>query len=85
MVRSLHCSAWLRLLSAIPQEGGREAELIGRNYDPNPPLCRITYDSLGHAVALTEAEQHGRAIAPPTPVYAGVKANTPRVRPDFQP
>lgn len=50
-----------------------------RNFDVTPPPCRITFAADGHAVALTDLERSGRPAATPTPMYAGVTANTPRV------
>lgn len=52
----------------------------GRNFDPTPPPCRISFDEDGHTVALTDLERSGLWAPTPTPMYAGVTANTPRVR-----
>ncbi|WRT68786.1 uncharacterized protein IL334_005766 [Kwoniella shivajii] len=49
------------------------------NFDPNPPPCKVTFDDDGHAIALTGLEQEGNPSPSPTPMYAGVTANTPRV------
>ncbi|OCF72559.1 hypothetical protein I204_06941 [Kwoniella mangroviensis CBS 8886] len=48
------------------------------NYDPNPPPCTVSFDKQGHAVALTKLERQGKPAPSPTPMYAGVTANTPR-------
>ncbi|WWC73362.1 uncharacterized protein I206_107329 [Kwoniella pini CBS 10737] len=48
------------------------------NFDPNPPPCTISFDKLGHAIALSELERQGKPAPAPTPMYAGVTANTPR-------
>ncbi|KAF1814418.1 formyltetrahydrofolate deformylase [Eremomyces bilateralis CBS 781.70] len=48
------------------------------NFDPTPPPCRISFDEAGHAVALTDLERSGKPAPAPTPIYAGVTANTPR-------
>ncbi len=50
-----------------------------RNFDPTPPPCRISFDKDGHAIALTDLERSGQPAPAPTPMYAGVTANTPRV------
>ncbi|OKL61516.1 hypothetical protein UA08_03105 [Talaromyces atroroseus] len=48
------------------------------NFDATPPPCRITFAADGHAIALTDLERSGRPAPAPTPMYAGVTANTPR-------
>ncbi|WVQ81677.1 hypothetical protein IAT38_003802 [Cryptococcus sp. DSM 104549] len=48
------------------------------NFDPNPPPCKVTFDAKGHAVALSDLEHAGQPAPTPTPMYAGVTANTPR-------
>ncbi|WVW79182.1 hypothetical protein I302_101148 [Kwoniella bestiolae CBS 10118] len=53
------------------------------NFDPNPPPCTISFDKQGHAVALTELERQGKPVPSPTPMYAGVTANTPRYQQRF--
>lgn len=50
-----------------------------RNFDATPPPCHITFAADGHAIALTDLERSGRPAPAPTPMYAGVTANTPRV------
>lgn len=50
-----------------------------RNFDPTPPPCQISFDKDGHAIALTDLERSGQPAPSPTPMYAGVTANTPRV------
>lgn len=56
------------------------SKLMTRNFDPSPPPARVTFDNHGQAVFLSELE-HADVPAPaPTPMYAGVTANTPRVR-----
>ena len=52
---------------------------LRRNFDTTPPPCRISFDKDGHAIALTDLERSGRPAPAPTPMYAGVTANTPRV------
>ncbi|KAM0755829.1 formyltetrahydrofolate deformylase [Meredithblackwellia eburnea MCA 4105] len=49
-----------------------------RNFDPKPPACKITFDQNGHAIALSPLEHLGLPTPAPTPMYAGVTANTPR-------
>ncbi|RAO70504.1 uncharacterized protein BHQ10_006516 [Talaromyces amestolkiae] len=48
------------------------------NFDAIPPPCHITFAADGHAIALTDLERSGRPAPAPTPMYAGVTANTPR-------
>ncbi|KAJ4513919.1 monooxygenase [Exophiala dermatitidis] len=48
------------------------------NFDPKPPQCQISFDENGHAIALTDLERSGKPAPAPTPMYAGVTANTPR-------
>ncbi|KAI1616433.1 formyltetrahydrofolate deformylase [Exophiala viscosa] len=48
------------------------------NFDPTPPPCHVSFDEDGHAVALTDLERAGKPAPAPTPMYAGVTANTPR-------
>ncbi|WVF67227.1 hypothetical protein IAT40_001975 [Kwoniella sp. CBS 6097] len=48
------------------------------NFDPKLEPCTISFDQDGHAVALTQSERGGKPGPSPTPMYAGVTANTPR-------
>ncbi|QKX55395.1 uncharacterized protein TRUGW13939_02488 [Talaromyces rugulosus] len=48
------------------------------NFEATPPPCRITFAEDGHAIALTDLERSGWPAPSPTPMYAGVTANTPR-------
>ncbi len=57
--------------------------VLHRNFNPVPPPCRISFDKDGHAIALTDLERSGKPAPTPTPMYAGVTANTPRVRIKF--
>jgi hypothetical protein len=59
-------------------------EVLRRNLDPTPPQCRVSFDKDGHAVALTDLERSGKPAPAPTPMYAGVTANTPRVGDNFR-
>jgi hypothetical protein len=56
---------------------------LRRNFDPTPPPCRISFDEDGHAIALTDLERSDKPAPAPTPVYAGVTANAPRVSVKF--
>ncbi|KIV79064.1 hypothetical protein PV11_06651 [Exophiala sideris] len=48
------------------------------NFDPTPPPCHVSFDEDGHAIALTDLERADKPAPAPTPMYAGVTANTPR-------
>ncbi|WWC64304.1 uncharacterized protein I303_106914 [Kwoniella dejecticola CBS 10117] len=48
------------------------------NFDPDPAPCTISFDEVGHAIALSDLERQGKPAPTPTPMYAGVTANTPR-------
>lgn len=63
------------LVSNIHYSNGK----LCRNFDPTPAPCRISFDTGGHAIALTDLERSGTPSPTPTPMYAGVTANTPRV------
>lgn len=62
-------------MSSSPQSN----RVSRRNFDPTPAPCRVSFDKDGHAIALTDLERSGKPSPTPTPMYAGVTANTPRV------
>lgn len=49
------------------------------DFDATPPEAVVTFDKYGQAIVLSENEHNGVLAPAPTPMYAGVIANTPRV------
>ncbi|KAL1408910.1 monooxygenase [Vanrija albida] len=48
------------------------------DFDATPPEAVVTFDEYGQPIVLSENEHKGLLAPAPTPMYAGVIANTPR-------